>query len=82
MRSSEETPRLPHRIVPPPGYEWILPWAIGAPHGETVARLLSDPRMRKTLQTLQSAKLREGIDRQTAIRDLLCAASMPHEFFG
>lgn len=82
--SVEETTWLPPRIAPPPGYEWIIPWvaSLDALYGETVARLLNDPRMKKALQKLQSARLHEGIDQQTAIRNLLYAASMPHEFFG
>ncbi|CAK0776965.1 hypothetical protein CCP4SC76_6260001 [Gammaproteobacteria bacterium] len=81
MKSSEDIPQRPPRCLPP-GYEWIAPWATDAPQGETITRLLNDPRMQKPLRTLQTAKLHEGIDQQAAIRELLCAASMPHEFFG
>lgn len=66
---------------PLPGYEWLLLRAFNSPYRDTFLRLISSLEMKAALESLSTAPLKEGVDREEAIYQMLYTASIPEQMF-
>lgn len=66
---------------PLPGYEWLLPRAFNSPYRDTFLRLISSLEMKPALESLSTTPLRDGVEREEAIYQMLYTASIPEQMF-
>ncbi len=66
---------------PLPGYEWLLQQAFNSPYQDTFLRLISSLEMKSALESLSTTPLRDGVEREKAIYQMLYTASIPEQVF-